>query len=220
MVEKRTPLEQIRIDVVWAPIILSKKFPTLSKLLKATLSMFHGNASVEGSVNNTRNTLGDRSHSLTDETLESRNIIKSAIKSSSSKCCFDFNISEEHIRTYKESWKSMCPNANEEDEKDENVEDTEHSSSAGSLGKKRRHSDSEDGSSNEELPDPEPPKGPENSEGWKEYKIPKIQGGVPTSQKEVLTSQKQVPTSQKGAPTRKNGAPKQKGISHFFVKKN
>ena len=44
--------------LVWGHIIENEDFPILSVFLKAILCLFHGTASVEGSVNHARNTLG------------------------------------------------------------------------------------------------------------------------------------------------------------------
>ena len=81
----------IPIDQVWSPILVNEQFPLMSKLLTAVLSIFHSTASVEGAINTTRNILGDRAHNLSDVNLSSRKKVKSAVKVSESKCCFNYD---------------------------------------------------------------------------------------------------------------------------------
>jgi hypothetical protein len=73
----------------------------MRKLLMASLSIFHGTASVEGSVNVTRNILGDRSHNLSDINLESKKMVKSAVCEAPSHCCYDFDVDDQ---AYHSNW--------------------------------------------------------------------------------------------------------------------
>jgi len=82
----------------------SSEFPLISKVLKGCLTIFHTTASVEGAINTTSNTLGDRSHSMTDEMLSSRKLVKSAVKGASIKCCIDFMLEDEK---YFDNWKKV-----------------------------------------------------------------------------------------------------------------
>ena len=86
--------KNICIGKVWEPIISSPNYPTLSKVIRSVLSIFHGTASVEGAIKVTRNILSERSHRLTDENLNARKIVKSAVKARTEMtCCFDHDIS-------------------------------------------------------------------------------------------------------------------------------
>ena len=87
---------------VWKTIVLSEKFPNLAKVLRSVLSIFHETASVEGAINVIRNMLSERSHRLTDENLNAKKIVKSAIKAkSNSNCCYDHDISD---KKYQHDW--------------------------------------------------------------------------------------------------------------------
>ena len=86
----------LSIEMVWKGIISDEaKFPLMSKLLRSCLSIFHSTATVEGSINTTRNILNERGHSMMDETLNARKTMKSAVKKASSKCCFDYKIEDQ-----------------------------------------------------------------------------------------------------------------------------
>lgn len=102
--------KRTRIDEVWAPVIKNSNYPILSHLLKGLLSVFHGTAAVEGSVNNIRNTLGDRKHSLIDENLNSRAFCKSKVKASDSLCCFDYNY---NTKEHRKNWEKASIKRNE-----------------------------------------------------------------------------------------------------------
>merc|ERR1712112_71385 len=72
--------KNVCIGEVWQPIIANPNFHTLAKVIRSVLSIFHGTASVEGAINVTRNILSERSHRLTDDNLNARKIVKSAVK--------------------------------------------------------------------------------------------------------------------------------------------
>ena len=101
----------MRIDKVWSPVIKSKKYCHLAKLLKACLSFVHSTAGAEGSIRDLRFILGDFRHSSTDEVVTARLAVLSAIRScKESKCCFDYKQNEmEHRRNWTRSWKSQDP---------------------------------------------------------------------------------------------------------------
>ena len=85
-----------------------KKFPNLSKMLKASLTFFHGTASVEGAVNTTRNTLGERRHRLIDGNLNARKMMKDAVKVSDSECCYDFDLlTKPFLANWRCAWKDV-----------------------------------------------------------------------------------------------------------------
>jgi hypothetical protein len=84
--------EVVSIAEIWKPIINNEDTPVMRKFLMSSLSIFHGTASVEGSVNVTRNLLGDRSHRLTNINLESKKMVKSAVCEAPSNCCYDFDV--------------------------------------------------------------------------------------------------------------------------------
>ena len=112
--KSNTDLEPVKsIDKIWVPIILNKEnFPVMSRFLKSTLSVFHGTASVEGAINITRNLLGDRSHRLTDTNLESKKIVKSAVREAPTTCCFDHDISGKAYHTnWDKSWEENKKNS-------------------------------------------------------------------------------------------------------------
>ena len=85
------------IDAVWKKVINNDIFPVLAKVLKATLSIFHSTGSVEGSINTTRNILGERSHRMTDENLSSRKLVKSAVKVANTNCCYDYDVNRKSM---------------------------------------------------------------------------------------------------------------------------
>ena len=100
---KKGMVKNLTIDIVWRDIIENDKFPNMSKLLRASFSIFNSTASAEGAVNDTRNVLRDRSHRLINDNLNSRKVVKSAIRASGSKCCYDYDISNPK---YHENWKT------------------------------------------------------------------------------------------------------------------
>ena len=81
-----------------------KNYPLVSKFLRAVLSIFHSTATVEGAINTTRNILNERSHRLNDKTLNARKIVKTAVSSANSKCCYDYDTSDNiYIRNWRQS---------------------------------------------------------------------------------------------------------------------
>ena len=94
------------IDEVWSPVILSKKYYSLGRFLKAVLSFIHSTASVEGSIKDTRNILGSMSHRSTDKMITSRLAMMSSVKSGSAECCYDFDCTKEYRDAWKQSWKT------------------------------------------------------------------------------------------------------------------
>ena len=86
----------IPIDKVWSKIISDARFPNTSSLLKAALSLFHSTATVEGSIQTTRNILNERAHRLLDRNLNARKIVKSAVRNSNSQCCYDYDLSKKN----------------------------------------------------------------------------------------------------------------------------
>ena len=99
----------IRIDSVWSPVLRSKKYYHLSKLLKACLSFVHSTAGAEGSIRDLRFILGDFRHSSTDELVTARLAVLSAIRScTETKCCYDYKQNQmEHRINWRNSWKSQ-----------------------------------------------------------------------------------------------------------------
>ena len=109
------------IDSVWKKVIENElKFPLMSKVLKGALSIFHSTATVEGSINTTRNILGERAQRLHDKNLNARKVIKSAVKNSSAKCCFDYNVMEER---YMKNWNNARGNYVKDNLKNQSVRD-------------------------------------------------------------------------------------------------
>ena len=94
-----------RIDEVWSPIIKNKRYSSLGKLLKAVLSFFHSTATAEGSIKDIRNILGSLSHSSSDKMCTSRLSLMGAVRSSSSKCCYDYPVTDELRNNWRSSWK-------------------------------------------------------------------------------------------------------------------
>ena len=111
--------EVVPIDEVWKPVIKNKDTPVMRKLLMSSLSIFHGTASVEGSVNVTRNLLGDRSHSLTDINLESKKMVKSAVREAPSNCCYDFDVDD---HAYHSDWMKARALWRKDGEKEDDLE--------------------------------------------------------------------------------------------------
>ena len=103
-----------RIDEVWSPIIKNKRYSSLGKLLKAVLSFFHSTATAEGSIKDIRNILGSLSHSSSDKMCTSRLSLMTAVRSSSSKCCYDYPITDELRKNWRSSWKGSKDDDDEE----------------------------------------------------------------------------------------------------------
>ena len=56
----------LRIDVVWQPLLEGHdEYPLVGEFLRRACSVYHGTAGVEGAINNTRNTLGITTHTIT-----------------------------------------------------------------------------------------------------------------------------------------------------------
>ena len=70
-------------------------------------SIFHSTATVKGAINTTRNVLGERAHTLSDDNLNARKVVKSAVKNSNAKCCYDYNFNE---KIYTKNWKNARGN--------------------------------------------------------------------------------------------------------------
>ena len=96
----------LAVDLVWKEILSNEiDFPLMSKLLRAVFSIFHSTATVEGAINTTRNILKERSHSLLDVNLNARKQVKSSVKNSNAKCCFDFKVdSDDHRKNWSNSY--------------------------------------------------------------------------------------------------------------------
>jgi len=84
--ESSSEQNSLRIDVYWNLIITQKsengnlKYPLLSKVVKAALSVSHGNADVERGFSCTANYLtGDRA-SMSEKILNAALVVKDAIK--------------------------------------------------------------------------------------------------------------------------------------------
>merc|ERR1711874_310850 len=89
-------LERVPIDELWSSVIHQKEeFNILGSLVRSTLCFFHANHSVEGSINDLRNALGDRSHGLNPETVAARLAMKSAVTVSKT-CCSNYRFTGEH----------------------------------------------------------------------------------------------------------------------------
>ena len=111
--------EVVSIDEVWKPVIENEDTPVMRKLLMSSLSIFHGTASVEGSVNITRNLLGDRSRNLTDINLESKKMVKSAVREAPSNCCYDFDVDDQD---YHSDWMEARSKWKKDGEKEDDQE--------------------------------------------------------------------------------------------------
>ncbi|CAI6357860.1 unnamed protein product [Macrosiphum euphorbiae] len=84
--ESSSEQNSLRIDVYWNLIITQKsengnlKYPLLSKVVKAALSVSHGNADVERGFSCSANYLTDDRASMSEKTLNAALVVKDAIK--------------------------------------------------------------------------------------------------------------------------------------------
>ena len=121
--QKSDKKDIVSIDKVWRPVLKNEETPVMKKFLMSALSIFHGTASVEGSVNVTRNLLGDKSHSLIDVNLEAKKVVMSAVQEAKSSCCFDFNVDHKSFHSDWIKAYSLMRKTHKEEEDDDPSED-------------------------------------------------------------------------------------------------
>ncbi|KAE9523755.1 hypothetical protein AGLY_015815 [Aphis glycines] len=84
--EPNSDQNSLRIDVYWNLIITQKsensnlKYPLLNKVVRAALSIFHGNADVDRGFSCSANYLTDDRASMSEKTLNAALVVKDAIK--------------------------------------------------------------------------------------------------------------------------------------------
>ena len=118
----------------WRGVLSASTLPRLRKLLVSTMSIFHATGSVEGGVAVTRHLLGDKSHRMKVTTVETKKMMRSAVRNAETDCCHDFDVTS---REYYDTWQAARreyrtrPDKNAEDESsDEEIED-DHNISVG-----------------------------------------------------------------------------------------